>query len=135
MVSPLAIETVAGDTVTRVLSLLANVTVRAAGAGADKETTNGVADAPMARVLLAGTTTFPALWTVTVVVASATNGVALAWITAVPSETEVTGTLTLVAEAGKVTVPGTVATPGVSELRFTINPVDGAGADRVRFTF
>ena len=135
MVSPLAIETVAGDTVTRVLSLLDNVTVRAVGAGADKETTNGVADAPIVSVLLAGTPTFPPLTTVTVVVASAMNGVALAWITAVPSDTEVTGTLTLVADAGKVTVPGTVATPGVAELRFTINPDAGAGAERFRTTF
>lgn len=116
------------------VSLLANVTVRAVGAGADKEIANGV-DAPSVRVLLAGTKTLPPPWTVTVVVASAMNGVALAWITAVPSETVVTGTLTLVADAGKVTVLGTWATPGVAELRFTVNPDDGAGAERFRVTF
>jgi hypothetical protein len=49
---------------------------------------------------------------------------------ALPIETEVTCTLTLVADAGKVTVLGTVATLGVAELRFTTRPVDGAGAER-----
>ena len=116
------------------LSLLANVTVRAEGAGADKATVSVFAVAPIVSVLLAGTTTFPPLRTVTVVVASAMNGVALAWITAVPSETDVTGTFTLVADAGKFTVPGTVATPGVAELRFTVNPDAGAGAERFRTT-
>jgi hypothetical protein len=117
-----------------VLSLLDNVTVRGAGAGADNETVSGVAVAPIVRVLLAGTTTFPALTTVTAVVASAMNGVALAWITAEPSETDVTGTFTLVANAGKLTLAGTVATPGVAELRFTVNPDAGAGAERFRTT-
>jgi hypothetical protein len=68
-------------------------------------------------------------------VASGINGVALAWITAVPSDTPVTGTVAVVAPVAKVAVAGTVATPGVSELKFTVNPPDGAEAERLSDTF
>jgi hypothetical protein len=116
------------------VSLLLSVTVNADGAGADKEIVS-VPPEPMETVALDGTTTFPVVPTFTVAMASGMNGVALAWITALPIETEVTGTLTLVADAGKVAVLGTVATLGVAELRFTTRPVDGAGAERFKRIF
>ena len=56
-------------------------------------------------------------------------------MTALPSDTVVTGTKTWVAEGGKVTIAGTVATAGVAELRFTVRPPAGAGAERFSVTF
>jgi hypothetical protein len=70
--------------------------------------------------------------TVTVAVVSGTFGRALAWINVDPVATPVTGTITLVPFAGMVAPGGTVATPGLSELRFTVKPPAGAGADRFR---
>src|SRR5437868_4440687 len=133
VVAPAAIVTV-GVTVTMLVSLLPSVTVKAEGAGAEREIVS-VPPAPMETLALEGTTTFPLTPTFTVAVASGMNGLALAWMIALPSATEVTGTLTLVADAGKVTVLGTVATLGVAELRFTTKPVDGAGAERFRRIF
>jgi hypothetical protein len=54
----------------------------------------------------------------------------LAWIVVEPAATPVIGTTTLVAFGGIVTVAGTVATLGLSELRVTVTPPAGAGADR-----
>jgi hypothetical protein len=133
-VAPAAMFTVAGETLAIVPSALARVTVRAAGAGAEREIFSGV-DAPSATVLVAGATTLPALLTVTVVVASAMNGVWLAWITAVPRLTEVIGTETLVVVWANVTLFGTVATAGVAELRLTVRPPAGAGAERFSVAF
>ena len=58
------------------------------------------------------------------------NGVALAWITAEPIDTDVTGTLAVVAPAANVTVAGTVATAVLLELVFTVSPPAGAAAER-----
>jgi hypothetical protein len=60
---------------------------------------------------------------------------ALAWITAVPNATPVTGTGTLVAPAVKETLTGTVATPGLKELTPTVRPPAGAGPDRFNVRF
>ena len=49
---------------------------------------------------------------------------------ALPIETEVTCTLTLVADAGKVTVLGTVATLGVAGTQIHDQAGGGAGAER-----
>ena len=133
VVAPWAIVTV-GVTVTMLVSLLLRFTVRAESAGEEREIVS-VPPEPMESVALEGTTTFPVVPTFTVAVASGMNGLALAWMIAVPIDTEVTGTLTLVADAAKVAVLGTVATLGLAELKFTINPVDGAGAERFRRIF
>src|SRR5450755_2791110 len=69
--------------------------------------------------------------TVTVAVVSARRGRALAWIVAVPVETPVTGTCTVVAPVANDTVAGTVAAAVLLELRLMIVPA-GAGEDRVK---
>ena len=53
----------------------------------------------------------------------------------VPNATPVTGTLTVVAPAMKVTVVGTVAVAGVPELRLIMIPPAGAAADKVSVRF
>jgi hypothetical protein len=47
----------------------------------------------------------------------------------------VTGTDALIAEGANVTVAGTVATEVADELRFTVSPPFGAGAERFSVTF
>jgi hypothetical protein len=56
----------------------------------------------------------------------------LAWIVVVPAATPVTATVAVVAFAAKVTLEGTVATPILLELRFTLNPPAGAGPDKFK---
>jgi len=120
--------------VTIEVSELLRVIVKGDGAGADKDTDSG-ADPPSVTGVLEGNTTLPALWTVAVAVTSGMNGVRLAWITAVPKATAVTGTDALIAEGAKVTVAGTVATEAADELKFTVSPPLGAGDDRFSVTF
>jgi hypothetical protein len=72
---------------------------------------------------------------VTPAVVSAMFGNRLAWMFAVPIDTPVTGTVTLVAPAAKLTVDGTVAAPVLSELRLMVNPLDGAAPDKVSVRF
>src|SRR5271154_141162 len=62
------------------------------------------------------------------------GAVVLAVIVAVPGNTPVTGTFTVVALAAKVTVAGTVATVASLEARLITNPA-GAGADNVSTRF
>jgi hypothetical protein len=83
---------------------------------------------------VAGTLMLPADTTVTLVVASAMF-VPLAWITAEPGDTLVTGTSTVVAFAAKVTVDGTLATPGLLEFKAMVRPPDGAAAERFSTAF
>ena len=73
------------------------------------------------------------LTTVTFTVAPVRAGseALLARIPVVPPATPVTGTLTLVAPAGKVTVEGTMATPVLPEFRLIVKPAAGAGPDRI----
>src|SRR5207237_1360577 len=59
----------------------------------------------------------------------------LAWITVVPGATPVTGTFALIAFAAIITVPGTVATPGLVELRLTVRPPAGAALESVSVKF
>ena len=61
-------------------------------------------------------------------------GAALAWIEVEPVETPVTATVALVAPDAKVTLDGTVATPVLSELKFMVTPLAGAGAERISET-
>lgn len=69
--------------------------------------------------------------TVTLAVVSAIFA-PLAWITVEPPETPVTGTFTLLTPALMKTVDGTVATPGLEELRFSVTPAAGAGPEMNR---
>jgi hypothetical protein len=75
------------------------------------------------------------LRTVTVATVSGRLGRELACITAVPAAMPVTGIVTLVAFAAKLTEPGTVATLGLSELRLTVKPLAGAGVARINVRF
>ncbi len=52
-----------------------------------------------------------------------------------PTATPVTGTVTLVAPAGKLMVDGTVAVPVLSELRLMVKPAAGAAPDSVSVRF
>jgi hypothetical protein len=63
-------------------------------------------------------------------VASGTYGSALAWIVAEPTPTLVTETVPVVEPAEMKVVAGTLATLGSLELKFTVRPPAGAGADR-----
>lgn len=118
---------------TFVASLLMKLTVTPpAGAAADKVTASDVDPPKLIDAL--PTLTDCGDVTVTVAVVSVMFGRALAWIVAVPAETPVTGTFTVVTLAGKVTVAGTVATPGVSELKLIVMGAFCA-ADRVRERF
>jgi hypothetical protein len=76
VLAPAAIVTL-GVTVTMLLSLLLSVTVKAWGAGAEREIVS-VPPEPMETVALEGTTTLPVVPTFTVAVASGMNGLALA---------------------------------------------------------
>ena len=60
---------------------------------------------------------------------------ALAVMVADPDPVEVTGTDVPAALAAKATLDGTVATPELLELTFTIRPPDGAGAFKVSVRF
>jgi hypothetical protein len=66
---------------------------------------------------------------------SAIAGRLLAWITAVPPPTPVTGTTALVLPEAKVTLCGTVATAVFDEVSETVTPLAGAADDifKVRF--
>ncbi len=76
------------------------------------------------------TARFPML---TVAVASTILGKRLAWMVAVPLfPVLVYWRLVLDAVAGKVTVAGTVTTPGLSELTFKVRPPAGAGPESDR---
>jgi hypothetical protein len=133
VVAPGAMETL-GVTVTLERSLLSRVTITPpAGAACDRVTAN-VADCPSPTVVVAGTLTDSTACTVTLAVALGIPG-ALAVIVAEPAATPVTGTGTLVAPATKFTLPGTVALLGLLELRVTVNPPAGAGADRFSVRF
>jgi hypothetical protein len=61
-------------------------------------------------------------------------GRALAWIKVEPVATPVTATVALVAPPAIVTLAGTVATPGLPELRFIVTPSAGAGTERINET-
>lgn len=75
-------------------------------------------------VSLAGTLIPPPLATVTFVNASETFGSVPAWITANPIETAVTGTETLFAFGGNVTLEGTMATAGLVDVKLIVRPLE-----------
>jgi hypothetical protein len=134
-IEPAAMRTVDGAIVTFVTSLLTRLIVTPpVGAGADRVTGNA-ADWPGPTVILDGRMMVPGLTTLTVALVSAISGKALAWIVVSPSATLVTGTVTLEALPGKMTLDGTVATAGFKELKFMVSPTAGAGAERFSVRF
>ena len=133
VVCPAGMVTVNEDMLTLAGSLLTSVTVTG-DEGADDKLTFRATYWPRTRLRLAGTLTLPPGRTVTLVVASGML-VPLAWITEEPGVPLVTGTFALAAPAGKVTVGGTLATPGLLELRVMVRPVDGAAAERFSTAF
>lgn len=133
VVWPARIVTVDGETVTFVTSLLPKVTVVFVGA-CPVRLTGKVTGKLRGALVLRGTTTAPRVTTETAAVVSARFGRELAWSVVEPVATPVTGTFTLMALVGKLTVAGTLATDGLSELRLTTRPA-GAGDDRLRVRF
>ena len=135
LIEPGLIDTVVGEIVTLLLSLLASVMATPPeGAGADSATANDT-DCPGPTTTFDGNTMLPGLATVTFAVVSAINGNALAWMTVVPSATPVTGTVTLEAFPCNTTIDATVATAGLLELRLIARPTAGAGADKFNVRF
>ena len=135
VVEPVAMNTLAGVTLTFDGSLLASVTVMPPAGAAAGSVIGNATDWPSPTLALDDTRMVPGLTTVTLAVVSPTLGRALAWIAAEPIPTPVTGTVTLVALAANVTVAGTMATPELLELRLMVRPPAGAGADRFRERF
>ena len=133
VVCPAGMVTVDEEMLTLDGSLLTSVMVTV-DEGADVKLTFRATDWPRTRLKLAGTLTLPAGRTVTPNVASAMF-VPLAWITVVPGVPLVTATFALATPAGKVTVGGTLAAPGLLELRVMVRPVDGAAAERFSTAF
>ena len=129
---PAAMVTLAGEIVTRDVSLLASTTVTDAAAGVERLTGKGIVW-PSPSAPPAGTTILTALCTFTPTVALAipVAAGAAAVIVALPTETAVTGTLTMVAPAAKLRLAGTVATAVLPELRFTVSPPAGAAEDKL----
>jgi hypothetical protein len=127
--------TLAVDSVTLLVSLLASAMVTGATA-ADDRLTGKLTVWPNPRVPLGGRLIVVGITTVTFVVALAMPGAtAVAVMVAEPAATAVSNTLTLVAFAGKLTLPGTVTALVLLEVRFTVRPAEGAGAERFSATF
>ena len=134
VVIPCEIIIFAGDTVTFVGSLLTSeMNTPPAGAAVPK-VTGKFSVSPGINVIAAGRIIGAGLKTVMVAVALARLG-PLAVIVAEPVPIAVTGTLTLILFAGMVTVGGTVATPGLLELRLIVCPPAGAAADKLSVRF
>ena len=135
VVWPARMVTLLGEIVTLDVSLLASATVTLLNGACDKETAS-VGAWPKPTVALVGTTTAPGLSTVTLVVAFAiVEATAVAVIVVGPAVREETSTFTVVAFAVKMTLSGTVATAGLLEVRLTVSPPAGAGAERLSATF
>jgi hypothetical protein len=122
--------------VTREGSLLLSVRNTPPGAAGFDSVTGSTTDDCGATVIPDARAISERVVTVTVALADATFGaVVVAAITAVPAPAAVTGTLTVVAFAGKLTVDGTPATFVLLDVRETMRPVAGAGAERVNVKF
>jgi len=135
VVAPAGINTFAVLRVAKVEFATLNVTkIPPAGAGC-AEVTGYATDVPGETMTLAGRKMSRVMVTVTAAVVSGRFGSELAWMVAVPLDTPVTGTWTLVAPAGTLTVDGTVATPVLLELRLMVTPPNGACPDKVRVRF
>ncbi len=117
----------------QIVALLVSATAKEistppAPAGFAKVTGNGTV-LPGATTVLAGTMIGGEV-TVTLALALEYPG-ALAMMVVDPADTPVTTTVALEEPAMKLAVGCTVATPGLVELKLTVNP-EAAGADRIR---
>src|ERR1039458_10127301 len=122
-VCPAGIVMLAADMVSLEVSVLARDTVTPpAGAGVGNVTGKNTC-APNPTVTLDGKPIAPTVTTFT-------SAAALAWITDVPMAMPVTGTVTLVLVAAKVTVVGTVTAAGLLELILTTRQIGRAGPER-----
>ena len=127
--------TLAVDSVTLLVSVLAKAMVTGAAAGDDR-LTGKLAVWPNPSVPLAGRLMVAVFETVTLVVALAMPGAtAAAVMVAEPGATAVSSTLTVVPPPGKLTLVGTVTAPVFPEVRFTVRPLGGAAAERFSATF
>jgi hypothetical protein len=117
-------------------SLLPRVTVTPfGGAAGDIFMLNG-ADWPGATFTFAGRLRFPAAATFkTTLVKPEFGAFPVAEIVAEPAGPAATGTLTVVALAAKLTVGCTLTAAVFEELKLTLNPLVGAGADNVSVRF
>jgi hypothetical protein len=132
---PAGMVTLDGEIVTLDVLLLDRLTVTPpAGAAAGRVIANGVVWPKFTVVVPVGVPIVPALVTVTFSVVSTMFGEELAWITVEPAETPVTATVTLFELAVIVAVAGTVATPGVLEVKLRTTAA-GVVADSVIVTF
>ena len=132
---PAAMVTLAVESVTLLVSLLASAMVTGATAGDDR-VTGKLAVWPNPTLPLAGKLIAPVIETVTFVLAFAMPGAtAVAVMVAEPAATAVSNTLTVDTFAGKLTLPGTVTALVLPEVRFTVRPLEGAGAERFSATF
>jgi hypothetical protein len=138
-VSPAAITTEAGETVSFVVSVLTRLTVTPpAGAGVPRLIGND-AEWPGSTERLEGSPIVPACSTVTLAAVSGINGSALTWITAVPAVTPVTGMERVEGNppfGRNVKVcEATVATPVLLEVTVTLIPPTGALPESVSVKF
>lgn len=131
-VDPAAMKTLAGDTATVDGSPPLKLTVTPpAGAGVPNVTAKAT-DCPSGTLKFAGSPiALEEVVTITVVVVSPYPGKALEWMIVVPGPTLVTGTDTPELFAGTVTEAGTVATPGLLELKLNDKPPAGAVEDKL----
>src|SRR5215216_2903106 len=126
-------KTLAGEMVRIAVLLLASVTVTPPAGAGEPRLIGYAALCPSPIVRLEGRLIAPGEVTVTLAVALATPASPeVAVSVAVPTAFPVTGTLTLVANAGIVTEAGTLATPELLELSPTARPPAGAGDETLR---
>jgi hypothetical protein len=131
---PAKMVIVAGETVSFVVSLLASAIVKSVGAALAR-VTGKVTVAPKPTAGAEGRVKLTGDVTVTLAVESAMFGSLLAWITADPGATGVTGTWTEVCPCANVTVAGTDAAAAFDEVKLTVIPPAGAAADSASVTF
>ena len=132
---PARIVILGEEIVTFEVSPLARLMVISAGAGLERLTAN-VAEVPNPTLGLEGSVMLSGPVTTTLVVAAATVvGTGVAVIVEGPGATEVINTFAEVAPAAIVTLAGTVATPVLLDVRFTLRPPAGAADEMFNATF
>jgi hypothetical protein len=127
-------NTLLGDMDTVFESLLLRVsTTPPAGAGVPRVTGND-ADCPKATETVVESVRVAGDTTLTLTVRSGMSGRAPTWTMVDPALDPVTGTTAVLPPAGTVTVDGTLATLGLSELMLSVKAV-GVGDDNEKVTF
>jgi len=134
-VDPAAMKTLPGDTATVEGSPLLKLTVTPPASAGVPKVRAKVTDWPRGTLKFAGRPIAPEVTTLTVAVMSPYAGSAFEWIVAVPGPALVTGMDTPELFAATVTEAGTVATPGLLELKLKAKPPAGAGEDKLSERF